>query len=76
MLLLFLSLLARGAIPDALRDTAGELLAHLSLLFVPAGVGVMVHFPRLAAEWLPIVAGAGRQHGDHHRRYARSSCAR
>lgn len=43
--------------PDAvnrLRPTALELLRHLSLLFVPAGVGVMVHFARLGEEWLPI----------------------
>jgi len=30
------------------------LLSHLSLLFVPAGVGMMVHFDRIASEWLPI----------------------
>ena len=38
-----------------LRETAQNLLQHLSLLFVPAGVGVMLHFQRLADEWLPIV---------------------
>ncbi len=54
MLLLFLTLLARGATPDWLRSTCNALLAHLSLLFVPAGVGVMLHFQRLGAEWLPI----------------------
>ena len=55
MLLLFVSLVARGAAPQWLRDTCQGLLAHLSLLFVPAGVGVMLHFKRLGAEWLPIV---------------------
>ena len=30
------------------------LLAHFALLFVPAGVGIMQHGERLAAEWLPI----------------------
>ncbi len=54
MLLLFLALLARGSAPGWLRDTCNALLAHLSLLFVPAGVGVMLHFERLGAEWLPI----------------------
>lgn len=54
MLLLFLTLLARGAAPEPLRATCQTLLAHLSLLFVPAGVGVMLHFKRLGAEWLPI----------------------
>jgi len=56
MLLLFLTLLARGGIAGELRDTANGLLSHLSLLFVPAGTGVMVHLARVADEWLPIVA--------------------
>jgi len=55
MLLLFVSLWAKGAIPEKLRDTANGLLQHLSLLFVPAGVGVMVHFARVSGEWLPLV---------------------
>ncbi|HSH07496.1 MAG TPA: CidA/LrgA family protein [Burkholderiales bacterium] len=55
MLLLFVTLLARGSAPEPLRTTANGLLAHLSLLFVPAGVGVMLHFERLGAEWLPIL---------------------
>jgi holin-like protein len=55
MLLLFLTLLLRGEAPESLRDTANGLLGHLSLLFVPAGVGVMLHFHRLASEWLPII---------------------
>lgn len=54
MLLLFVTLLLRGTAPEWLRTTANGLLAHLSLLFVPAGVGVMLHFKRLGAEWLPI----------------------
>lgn len=37
------------------RQTAQNLLQHLSLLFVPAGVGVMLHGQRMADEWLPIV---------------------
>ncbi len=54
MLLLFLTLLLRGSAPAGLRDTSQTLLSHLSLLFVPAGVGVLLHFKRLGAEWLPI----------------------
>ena len=38
----------------ALRDGVHALLGHLSLLFVPAGVGVMAHLHRLSSEWLPI----------------------
>jgi holin-like protein len=40
---------------EALRGVSSGLLSHLSILFVPAGVGVMLHAPRLAAEW-PAVA--------------------
>jgi len=52
--LLFATLVIRGAVADDLRDTANGLLTHLSLLFVPAGVGVMVHLHRLDKEWLAI----------------------
>lgn len=55
MALLFLTLLARGVASADLRDTANGLLRHLSLLFVPAGVGVMVHGRRLADEGVAIV---------------------
>jgi holin-like protein len=54
MALLFATLALRRGASAGLRDTANGLLAHLSLLFVPAGVGVMVHFARLGDEWLPI----------------------
>ena len=55
MLLLFLTLILRGEASPTLHDTANGLLQHLSLLFVPAGVGVMVHGALISAEWLPIV---------------------
>lgn len=55
LLLLFLTLWARGSLAAPLRDTANGILQHLSLLFVPAGVGVMVHFARISGEWLPII---------------------
>lgn len=54
--LLFATLVGRGGAGKPLRDTANGLLAHLSLLFVPAGVGVMVHVARLGDEWLPVAA--------------------
>jgi holin-like protein len=56
MALLFATLVVRGSVPEQVRTTATNLLQHLSLLFVPAGVGVMVHFSRLGAEWPAIVA--------------------
>lgn len=55
MLLLFLSLWVKGSIPDGLHATANAILQHMSLLFVPAGVGVMVHFSRVSGEIVPIV---------------------
>jgi holin-like protein len=54
MVMLFATLLIRGHTPESLNNASGALLSHLSLLFVPAGVGMMVHFDRIAAEWLPI----------------------
>ncbi|MCW8836692.1 MAG: CidA/LrgA family protein [Rhodospirillales bacterium] len=56
MVLLFVGLLVRRGVPEGLQTTSGGILQHLSLLFVPAGVGVMVHLPLLADEWAPIVA--------------------
>jgi len=56
MLLLFLSLWLKRSIPDELHSTANTILQHLSLLFVPAGVGVMVHFSRVSGEIVPILA--------------------
>lgn len=55
MLLLFVALRSRDRIPDSIAVAADGLAKHLSLLFVPAGVGVMMYFGRLAGEWLPIV---------------------
>jgi holin-like protein len=55
MALLLGALAARPALLEALRPTATTLLQHLSLLFVPAGVGVMVHGRRLADEGAAIV---------------------
>lgn len=55
MALLFATLIARDSFAEPLRETAQTLLQHLSLLFVPAGVGVMLHFHRVGAEWLPLL---------------------
>ena len=56
MALLFAALALRGGPSADLRDTAQGLLQHLSLLFVPAGTGVMLHYQRLSDEWLPLAA--------------------
>lgn len=54
MLLLFLTLVARDRVPDGLARVADGLLANLSLLFVPAGVGVMLHVRLIGEDWLPL----------------------
>jgi holin-like protein len=54
MALLFAALTSPRMQSERLRHTAQNVLQHLSLLFVPAGVGVMLHVERVAAEWLPI----------------------
>jgi holin-like protein len=55
MVLLFLVLLARGReAPEGLGRAAGALLDNLGLLFVPAGVGVVLHLPLLARDWAPL----------------------
>jgi holin-like protein len=55
MVLLFIYLLWRRAEAEKLTPTTQEFLKHLSLLFIPAGVGIIVHMERVGAEWLPIV---------------------
>ncbi|MBF0255029.1 MAG: CidA/LrgA family protein [Gammaproteobacteria bacterium] len=56
MALLFITLILRRGLPESLSGAATSLLGHLSLLFVPAGVGVMLHFDKLAGDWLAIAA--------------------
>jgi putative effector of murein hydrolase LrgA (UPF0299 family) len=56
MALLFVGLLIRGAIPKDLATVGDALISNLSLLFVPAGVGVMLHAGLLGRDWAPISA--------------------
>ncbi len=52
---LLLAALVFGLVRLEWVEQAAELLlSHLALLFVPAGVGVMVYFDLVAREWLPI----------------------
>lgn len=54
MALLLAALIAWPAGLPWLKPAAQGLLQHLSLLFVPAGVGVMLHLQRLGEEALAI----------------------
>ena len=55
MLLLFSLVMLRPGVADAIEPTALELLRHLSLLFVPAGVGIMVSADRIRGDALAVV---------------------
>ena len=62
MVLLFAFLVVRGrrsapGVPANLAAVGDGLLNHLSLLFVPAGVGVMTHLALLEADWVALSAG-------------------
>jgi holin-like protein len=54
MIALSLILTLRGRVPQRLRETCQQLLSYLALLFVPAGVGILLHLERVKAEWLPL----------------------
>jgi holin-like protein len=54
MVLLFCYLVLQDDAAEKLAPTSLGLLKHLALLFVPAGVGIMIHSQRVASEWLPI----------------------
>lgn len=54
MLILFAFLLWRGATPTAFETTTRGLLQNLSLLFVPAGVGIITHLHAVAEQWLAL----------------------
>ena len=54
MAMLFVFLVLRRGPSAELRQTSSTLLQHLSLLFVPAGTGLILHFQRIQSEWLPI----------------------
>ncbi len=54
MVLLLAALNFKLIRPAWVEEAVELLLSNLALFFIPAGVGVMVYFDLLAAEWLPI----------------------
>lgn len=54
MAMLFVFLVFRRGPGEEMKQASGALLQHLSLLFVPAGTGLILHFQRVQEEWLPI----------------------
>jgi holin-like protein len=58
MLMLAAALRLRWLPERTVKDAAELLIRNMALLFVPAGVGVMVYGGLLAREWLPIVVAS------------------
>jgi holin-like protein len=56
MLLLLAALVAFPRLQEVVEAGANELLRHLSLLFVPAGVGIVVAASSGSGQWLAIAA--------------------
>ena len=54
--MLFAVLVIRGSLPDMLATVSDGLVRNLSLLFVPAGAGVIIHLQLIGNEWIPIAA--------------------
>lgn len=55
MVLLLLALIVFKRTPDSVRLVSEGLLRHLALLYVPAGVGLMVHLEMISQYWLAIL---------------------
>lgn len=55
MVLMLVAFFLRDRLVDQVRPSAGVLLANLSLLFVPAGVGIMRHGERFLNEGVAIM---------------------
>lgn len=56
MIFLLIGFLVKDDLIERVRLTASVLLAHLALLFVPAGVGIVRHWDRITSEWVAIAA--------------------
>lgn len=55
MTLFVLIMIAFPKLAESVRSTAMGLLAHLSLLFVPAGVGVVSHIQTLSNDLFAVI---------------------
>ncbi|MDY7548093.1 CidA/LrgA family protein [Glaciimonas sp. CA11.2] len=55
MLLLFVALVISPGLLERIEKTGTELLGHLSLLFVPAGVGIVVSAATVRGHWLAVI---------------------
>lgn len=55
MLLLFFALLASPRLMEKVEESSHLVLKHMSLFFIPAGVGIMVSASGIAQHWLALV---------------------
>lgn len=55
MVLLFIGLLVVKSVPDDLGKVSDGLIAHIGLLFVPAGAGISLYLGMIAENWLVII---------------------
>lgn len=55
MVLLLVALILNKGVPSGVRQASEGLLSYLALLFVPAGVGLMVHYQLIAKDGLTIL---------------------
>lgn len=55
MLLLLAVLLMSPSLMSRMEATGNELLRHLALLFVPAGVGIIVSASSLDGHWIAVI---------------------
>jgi len=55
MVLLLLALVWLKKPPQSVRGVSEGLLAHLGFLYVPAGVGLMLHLEMISEYWLAIL---------------------
>jgi holin-like protein len=58
MVLLFLALLSKIIKPEMIRKPAGYLINHMSLFFIPAGVGLMTAWDLIASHWVSIIVSS------------------
>lgn len=55
MLLLFVALVISPRLLERIEETGSELLRHLSLLFVPAGAGIVVSAATVRGHWQAVI---------------------
>ncbi|NWJ50852.1 MAG: CidA/LrgA family protein [Bacteroidetes bacterium] len=55
MVLLFLALITKIVKPETIKQPASYLIKHMSLFFIPAGVGLMTAWNLIADHWAAIL---------------------